>query len=128
MDQNDCILVGRLGQDPQSIQTRTGTIMARASLATWRSSSKTDWHNVTAFGSEAEKLLKASKGTGVKVYGSIQYDQYEKDGQKRNSTTIIANRVVTYASKDNMDKPKESNDFDNFNVSSSDSTIDEIPF
>lgn len=46
------------------------------------------WENQATY---AEKNLK--KGDGVLVQGSLQYESWEKDGQKRNRLRVKAQRV-----------------------------------
>ncbi len=59
---NKVILLGRLGADPEIIQAKNNTIIARLSLATSKKykdesgnlSEKTQWHTVTFFKRRAE--------------------------------------------------------------------------
>ena len=54
------------------------------------------WHRVICFGTQAETAAKhLSKGDKVMVEGRLQLDQWEdKDGNKRESIDIVANRVL----------------------------------
>ena len=119
---NKVILIGNLGQDPELAYSATGTAYCRFSIATSYSLkdkekegnwiSYTDWHNAVAFGNIAERVSQnLKKGSKVYVEGRLKYDDYEKDGVKRKSTSIIVNDVVILDKKESADKgvppPKE---------------------
>lgn len=66
---NRVTLIGRLGQDPETQDTKTGGIITKFSLATddsYRDKDgnkveQTDWHNIVVFGKQAEVLSKYLK-------------------------------------------------------------------
>jgi single-strand DNA-binding protein len=99
---NQVFLFGNLGADPEVKQTSHGPIL-KLSLATNRSwldkesqtkKEETEWHRITVFGKRGDalgRLLK--KGERLFVRGRIHTSSYEKDGQKRYSTEIIAEDV-----------------------------------
>ena len=73
-----CELIGNLGSDPKSVQTKTGKAMATFSVAVTTSakdgegnwSNQTQWVGCTTFGGFAERALKAlHKGSMVLVKG-----------------------------------------------------------
>lgn len=95
---NRVILIGRLGKDAETKNVNETTV-TRFSIATERRFKKgdewvseTDWHNVTLWrsGKLAEYL---TKGTLVSVEGRLQTRSYEKDGEKRYSTEVVAESV-----------------------------------
>jgi len=99
---NLVILIGNLGADPEGRSTQGGSTVANLRIATserrkdkdgnWQD--HTEWHRVVAFGKTAENAIKfLSKGRQVYVEGRLQTSSYEKDGQKRYSTEIIANDI-----------------------------------
>jgi len=54
----------------------------------------TEWHRVVCFGRTAENCARfLAKGREVLVEGRIQTSTFEKDGEKRYSTEIVAERV-----------------------------------
>jgi single-strand DNA-binding protein len=54
----------------------------------------TQWHNCVAFGKLAEIVQQyVVKGSKLYVEGTIQYQTYEKDGEKRMATKIVVNDV-----------------------------------
>lgn len=94
---NKVILIGRLGGDPETRYTQGGDAVTTFSVATsekWKAKDggkqeRTDWHNVVAFGRQAEVCAEyLRKGSQVMVEGQIRTESYEKDGQKRYSTKI----------------------------------------
>lgn len=98
---NKVIIVGNLGKDPEVKAVGQNTV-ANFSLATSESytkdgqkQEKTEWHKIVAWGKLAElagQYLK--KGRQVYVEGKLQTREYEKDGQKRYSTEIVANNIT----------------------------------
>lgn len=124
---NKVILVGRLGKDPEA--KGAGTVVT-CSLATSRKSknkqgeyvSETEWHNLVFFKKNAENALKfLKKGSQLYVEGEIKTDHYEKNGEKRQSKSILVNMMQFLDSKEQEDKPN--------NTQSSNDTFDEdVPF
>ena len=63
---------------------------------------KTDFINITVFGKTAENLCKyQSKGSKILVLGTLNIDQYQKDGENRTFTKVIANKIEFLESKGN---------------------------
>ena len=100
---NKVILVGNLGNDPETKYTQGGMAVTKASLATTsvrkdkegNTQERTEWHRVTFFGKLGEiagEYLR--KGSQVYVEGSIRYDKYTgQDGVERYTTDIIADEM-----------------------------------
>lgn len=100
---NKVILVGNLGDDPETKYTQGGMAVTKARLATTsvrkdrdgNQQERTEWHRVTFFGKLGEiagEYLR--KGSQVYVEGSIRYDKYTgQDGVERYSTDIIADEM-----------------------------------
>ena len=56
---------------------------------------RTEWHRVTLWGKRAEALAKfLTKGERIFVEGRISTSSYEKDGEKRYSTEVVANNII----------------------------------
>jgi len=101
---NKVILVGHLGADPELKYTPNNRPVCRLSLATnevWKDKSgekqeRTEWHRVNVWGEQAESCAKfLSKGRMVYVEGRLQTRSWgDKDGKKRYSTEIVAERVL----------------------------------
>lgn len=103
MSVNKAILIGRLGKDPELRFTPDGRAVANFSLATdsvWKDKSgqqqkATEWHRIVVWGPQAENCSKyLSKGRECYVEGEIRTRSYEdKEGNKRQTTEIVAQRV-----------------------------------
>lgn len=100
--ENRVILVGNLGGDAE-LRSLGDTKMALMNLATseqWvgkdgSKQNKTEWHRVAVFGKPADALAPyLTKGRAVYVTGKITYREYEKDGVKRYTTEIRADRII----------------------------------
>ena len=102
MSLNKVLLLGRLGKDPELSYTAGGVAVCKFSLATskkWKGkdgkeNERTEWHNIVVFNKIAElcnQYLK--KGRQAFIEGELQTDQFEKDGDKKFFTKIVANSV-----------------------------------
>lgn len=96
---NKVILIGNLGQDPESRFTPQGTAVTSFSIATnesWKSQSgdikeHTEWHRIEMFGKRAETANEyMRKGHTVYIEGRLKTDEWEdkETGQKRRATKI----------------------------------------
>lgn len=100
---NKVILIGNLGADPEVRYMPNGgavTTIRLATSETWKDQNtgqqqeRTEWHRVVFYRRLAEiagEYLK--KGGKVYIEGSLRTSQYEKNGEKRYSTEIIANEM-----------------------------------
>ncbi len=101
---NRVILIGRLGKDPEIKQTTGGKNVCKFTLATSYKpkdgDEKTQWHNVAAWG-QLGKLCHEhlSKGREAAIEGRIEYHEYEKDGDKKYWTEIVAESVKFLGAK-----------------------------
>ena len=100
---NKAILVGNLGNDPETRYTQGGMAITKISLATTsvrkdrdgNTQEKTEWHRVTFFGKLGEIAAEyLRKGSQVYVEGEIRYDKYTgQDGVEKYFTEIVANEM-----------------------------------
>src|SRR5690606_5370225 len=101
---NRVILVGNLGNDPDTRYTPSGPAVTTSSVATsetWtdkqtgQKQERTEWHRVKFFGRLAEiagEYLR--KGSQVYIEGSLRTDKYtDKQGIERYATDIIASEM-----------------------------------
>ncbi|MGO4260140.1 single-stranded DNA-binding protein [Lysobacter sp. TAB13] len=100
---NKVILVGNLGNDPETKYTQGGMAVTTLSLATTsvrkdrdgNQQERTEWHRVKLFGKLGEiagEYLK--KGRQVYIEGSIRYDKFTgQDGVEKYFTDIIADEM-----------------------------------
>ena len=95
MNINNCVLSGRLTGDAVLKFTDTGMAVSNFRMAVNnRRRNKTTFINVVCFGKQAESLNEyLTKGTMVGVIGEIEISDYEKDGEKRSATSILANTI-----------------------------------
>jgi single-strand DNA-binding protein len=100
---NKVMLIGNLGRDPETRHTQAGSAVATLSVATnerWNTAEgekaeRTEWHRVVAFGKLAEICGQhLTKGRTVYIEGRLQTRSWEKDGDKRSATEIIASSVL----------------------------------
>src|SRR5205085_5748159 len=100
---NKVMLLGNLGADPELKMTQGGQAILKLRLATTESyvdrnqtrQERTEWHSVTLWGKRGEALSKfLTKGERIFVEGSLRTSSYEKDGEKRYRTEVIANNII----------------------------------
>ncbi len=98
---NKVILLGNLGSAPELKTTPSGKSVVSFSLATQRGKdSPTEWHKVEAWDKTAEFVNNYfTKGSKMALEGRIKYETYEKDGEKRYITKIVAENVEFAGSK-----------------------------
>lgn len=101
---NKVILIGNLGNDPDTRYTQGGSAIANISLATTSSwtdkntgdkQERTEWHRVVFFGRLAEIASEyLRKGSGVYVEGRLQTRKWQdQNGNDRYTTEIVANEM-----------------------------------
>ena len=123
---NKVTLIGRLGQDPEIKESKSGKKYAKFSLATddgWGDNEKTNWHNCVVLN---EKLVEGMvekylvKGKPVVVEGSIDINVTEDDEGKKTYYNSIKVFTIGFLPRDNTEKSAQT---------SSDSDDDgDIPF
>ena len=105
---NKVLLLGNLGADPELRMTPGGQPVLKLRLATTETyldknqtrQERTEWHQVTVWGKRGEALSKIlSKGSSIFVEGGIRTSSYEKDGEKRYRTEIVANNILLTGGK-----------------------------
>jgi single-strand DNA-binding protein len=106
---NKVILVGNLGDDPETKCTQGGMAVTTIRLATTsvrkdkdgQTQERTEWHRVKFFGKLGEiagEYLR--KGSQCYVEGSIRYDKFTgDDGQERYYTDIVADEMQMLGGK-----------------------------
>ena len=135
---NKVMILGRLGQDPESKTLPTGTVVCNMTVATsekWmkdgNKQEKTEWHRVNIFGSIAENCAKyLTKGSQVFVEGKIGTRSWDdKDGKKRYSTEITATSVTFLGTnKDRNEALQTAHNSDAQVSTNGDFASDSIPF
>ena len=95
---NSVCLTGRFGRDPELRHTGSdggGKAVTNFGLAVaGRSKDEVTWVEVTAWEGLAESICTyMKKGSEVAVTGRLQVREYEKDGQTRKATEVVAIQV-----------------------------------
>jgi len=104
MSVNKVILIGNLGKKPELRYTPGGQAVANFTLATNErfggkegqpAQERTEWHRIVAWGRTAENCAQyLDKGRSVYIEGRLQTREWQdKEGQKRQTTEIVANTV-----------------------------------
>lgn len=101
---NKVMIIGNVGRDPEMRYTPSGKPVTSFSIATSRFYStpegerkqETEWFNIVTWNRLAETCNQfLTKGRQAYVEGSLRTRTWEgRDGQKRTSVEIIANRVL----------------------------------
>ena len=100
MSLNKVILIGNVGKDPEIRSTQDGREIANFSLATtesWKDKNsgerqtKTEWHNITAFGAVVGVIKNyVKKGSKLYIEGQLQTSKYtDKQGVEKYATKVI---------------------------------------
>lgn len=109
MSVNKVILIGRLGEDPETRYMQNGDAVTNITLATtetWKNQNgekqeKTEWHRVTFYRKLAEiagEYLK--KGRQVYIEGKLETRKWtDKNGIERYTTGIIAETMKMLGGK-----------------------------
>lgn len=102
---NRVFLVGNIGADPELRHTQGGQAVLNLRIATTESryikekdkrEEFTEWHNVKVWGARGEALSRfLAKGMHITIEGSLRTNTYEKNGERRSSTEVVANNVFT---------------------------------
>lgn len=100
---NRVMILGNLGADPELRTTQGGQAILKLRIATTENyldksntrQERTEWHSATVWGKRGEALAKIlAKGDRIFVEGSLRTSSYEKDGEKRYRTEIVASNVI----------------------------------
>jgi single-strand DNA-binding protein len=96
---NRVIIMGALGNDPETRYTPSGDCVVNISVATsenWKDKNTgeqkevTEWHRCTAYRKTAEIISQHfAKGSKIYIEGKLQTRSWEQDGIKRYATEII---------------------------------------
>lgn len=153
MNINRVVLTGNLTRDPELSATGGGLSICKLGIAvnTRRKNSDGNWEEkpnyfrVTVFGRQAESCHQyLKKGRPVAIDGRLEWSQWERDGQKRESVDIIADTVQFLGGRDDAgggngngfssgvrptegDVPIDTDDFERAPVGAA-AADDDIPF
>ena len=137
---NKITIIGNVGKDPEIRTTKAGKEIANFTLATsksWKDSSgekqtKAQWHRVSVFGGLVS-IVKSYVKKGTKLYleGEMEYGEYEKEGQKFYTATVVLNgfnsNLILLGGKEGGQSTQEPQ-MSQQDSQSMDSLDDDIPF
>ena len=126
---NLVVLTGRVGKDPDVYKFENGGAKSSFSLATSESykdkdgewKEVTDWHNIVLY-----RETKIKKGDFVELTGKLKTRSYEKDGEKKYITEVVANSLKLLSRKKEGQEQKQSKPKPQPQVQ--DDPIDDLPF
>lgn len=113
---NNAVVMGRICNDLEVKKTPSGVSVCRFNVAVDRPTKqgeekKTDFISVVCWRGTAEFVGKYfKKGQMIAVEGSIQTGSYEKDGVKRNTFDIVADKVSFCGDKGESKPAQEEKD------------------
>ena len=132
---NRVIIIGNIGQDPETKFLPSGEAVTNLSVATsesWKDKQsgerkeRLEWNRVVAFGKLAEIISElCHKGSKIYLSGSLRTRKWEKDGQTHYTTEIVAKEMQLLDRKEGgAEKPAEVgfSDLDDFDSAS------DVPF
>jgi single-strand DNA-binding protein len=150
---NRVIITGNLTRDPELRSTSGGTSVCELRVAVNSSRKdesgnwvdKPNYFNVKVWGAQGENCSTyLSKGRPVAIDGRLDWREWEdKDGNKRQSIDIVADRVQFLGSRDGSgqgngngggfaapqsDVPADTSDFESSQPASVGASEDDIPF
>lgn len=110
---NSVRLIGHVGQNPKLVSTSTENCVITVTLATneiyrddnGNKTTKTEWHNIVAFGRIANLFNQyVKKGDQIMLEGRLQTRQYlNKAQENRYITEIIAEEIMFLGSRKDKD-------------------------
>jgi single-strand DNA-binding protein len=143
---NSVVITGNLTRDPELRSTPSGTSVCKLGVAVNTSHKdksgqwveRPNFFDVTVWGAQGENCANyLAKGRPVAIQGRLEWQQWEKDGQKRSKVEIIAENVQFLGSRDGAggggngfqpasDVPADSSDFEKAGAGAA--AGDDIPF
>jgi single-strand DNA-binding protein len=117
---NQTVIVGRLVSDPTIKENENGTKVVKALLAVQRSYKntegeyETDFIDCTIWNGMAQNMSDyCKKGDILGIKGRLETSNYEKNGEKRKSMTIVAEKVTFLTSgKDKVQNQENDKELD----------------
>jgi single-strand DNA-binding protein len=115
---NHVSLIGYAGGAPEiriSKENRKAAVFSLATTETWwdkdtgEKKERTTWHRIIAWeklADQAEKYI--NKGKQLAIEGRIHNSEYLKDGEKRYSSDIIAERIIFLGKSEGKPLPEGS--------------------
>lgn len=118
---NRVILSGFISTDIEFGNTNGGISFTRFNLGVKKMKEGVDFIPIVAWNQVAENTAQfCEKGSKILVEGRMQTGSYEKDGQKRYTTDVVADRIEF------LDRKKDENQFKDMSIKTSFDTDNQI--
>jgi single-strand DNA-binding protein len=113
---NKVILIGHLGNDPETRYMPSGSAVTNLRIATsesWKDKTsgdqqeRTEWHNIAMFGRLAEIAAEyLRKGSQIYIEGRLRTRKWQdRDGNDRWTTEIVANEMQMLGGRPDSSAP-----------------------
>ena len=110
---NIVILMGRMVRNPELKYTSSGKAYANFTLAVQKNKNEAEFIDCTAWEKTAETIAEYfKKGSKILIQGRLSVSDYEKNGEKRKFTRILANSFEFVESKNTVNAQSNKNDYD----------------
>ena len=90
----DIMAKARLGNDPQRVQTKTGTEMARGFAFLDIEGESGLPAGLVGFNRIAGALLKYRKGDAIRITGTLKENRWEKDGEEQVGYQVVVDSLM----------------------------------
>lgn len=121
---NNVTLVGRLvahpdlRKTPNNVSSLQGTLAVNRNFKNENGDREADFINFQSWRGTADIIAQyCSKGSLIGIIGRIQVRSYEKDGQRRYVTEVVAENVALLESRNSQQSQGQGNTFQNGNNS-----------
>nr|DAX95634.1 MAG TPA: Single strand binding protein [Caudoviricetes sp.] len=121
---NNVTLVGRLvappdlRKTPNNVSSLQGTLAVNRNFKNENRDREADFINFQAWRGTADIIAQyCSKGSLIGLTGRLQVRSYEKDGQRRYVTEVVAESVALLESRNSQQSQGQGNSFQNVNNS-----------
>ena len=110
---NIVILLGRMVRNPELKYTSSGKAYASFTLAVQKNKNEAEFIDCTAWEKTAETIAEYfKKGSKILIQGRLSVSDYEKNGEKRRFTRVLANSFEFVESKNTVNNQSNKNDYD----------------
>lgn len=116
---NNVVLVGRLTKDPELEKVSNDSNVSNITIAVTRNYKnnegiyETDFVKCRLWNAIANSTTEyCKKGDIVGIKGRLESETYEVNGEKRNVSVVVAEKITFLSSKKESEKKKEDNDLE----------------
>ena len=113
MYQNRITLIGFLGRDAETRNTRNNssyTVLSVATKASWKDNdgqwqSRTEWHRCIAWGKFGEFAATLTKGMHLQVEGEIRSREYQREGAAHRVWEVRTDSILKLDRAERQEQP-----------------------